>query len=343
MSKDLFNENCPQGVTTTSLINGMTSGVINLNGLKYQWAYNLWENMLANTWFPKEVDMTNDLNDYRNLTVGEKDLYDKVLAQLIFMDGLQTNNTVDNVNPWITAPEINMCLVRQAMEEALHSQSYAVMVDSISANSQEIYEKWRVDKQLFSKNKHILDIYLRYAESAKTDMEAKFYMVVANQCLEGIYFYSGFAAMYALARNGKMKGSAQMIRFIQRDEVAHLTLFANIYKSMKREYGEYLSEEVIEKIRNMFLEAVRLEIEWGKYITQGGILGLNEEIIELFVKYQANCRAKAIGLEDFFPEIGHKKNPISWFDDFSSFNDQKTNFFEGNVVNYSKGSVTMDF
>lgn len=27
---------------------------------------------------------------------------------------------------------------------------------------------------------------------------------------------------------------------------------------------------------------------------------------------------------------------------FSSFNDQRTNFFEGNVVNYSKGSITFD-
>jgi ribonucleoside-diphosphate reductase beta chain len=48
-----------------------------------------------------------------------------------------------------------------------------------------------------------------------------------------------------------------------------------------------------------------------------------------------------MGIELLFPEIG-LKNPISWFDSFSSFNEQKTNFFEGNVVNYSKGSLNLD-
>ena len=342
MAKDLFNENCPQGVTTTSLINGKTSGVINLNSIKYQWAYNLWEIMLNNTWFPKEVDITKDITQYKTLTPSEKGLYDKVLAQLIFMDGLQTNNTVDNVNPWITAPEINMCLVRQAMEEALHSQSYAVMVDSISINTNEIYEMWRVDKKLYSKNKHIVDIYNRYASEAEDSMEAKIYMIVANQCLEGIYFYSGFAAMYALARNGKMPGSAQMIKFIQRDEITHLLLFANIFNSMRAEFPESFTEKVMENIRELFKEAANLEIDWGNYITEEGILGLNNEIITNFVHFQVNSRANAIGMEDIYPKVGHKVNPITWFDSFSKINDIKTNFFEGNNAAYSKGSVSMD-
>ncbi len=36
------------------------------------------------------------------------------------MDSLQTNNLIDNINPFITSPEINLILVRQAFEEALH-------------------------------------------------------------------------------------------------------------------------------------------------------------------------------------------------------------------------------
>jgi hypothetical protein len=35
-------------------------------------------------------------------------------------------------------------------------------------------------------------------------------------------------------------------------------------------------------------------------------------------------------------------NHIKWVDSFSTFNDQKTNFFEGNVTNYSKGSISFD-
>jgi len=345
MSKKLFDSTCPVGVTTTGIIHGKTSGVINLNGLKYQWAYALWERMLNNTWFPKEVDLTADPNDYKRLLPSEKDFYDKILAQLIFMDGIQTNNTVDNVNPWITAPEINMCLVRQAMEEALHSQSYAVMVDSISINTNEIYEMWRKDSHLFAKNKHILDIYSEYGRIAESEDVAKIYMIVANQCLEGIYFYSGFAGMYSLARNKKMIGSSQMIKFIQRDEVTHLALFANIFKSMKNEFPDLFTKEVMDNVRNMLISAVEMEISWGKYITQNGIFGLSPEIIEKFIKFLGNQRAFDLGIDLLYSEVGFKENenPLPWFNSFSQFNNQKTNFFEGNVTNYSKGSVEMDF
>ena len=197
--------------------------------------------MLANTWFPKEVDLTEDARQYRKLLPSEKRLYDKVLSQLIFMDSIQTNNSVDNVNPWITAPEVNMCLVRQSFEEALHSQSYAVMVDSISMNTDEIYEMWRTDNELKGKNEFIGNVYETYGQKAiDGDDEAKIYMIIANQCLEGIYFYSGFAGIYVLARAGKMLGSAQMIRFIQRDEVTHLQLFAIFIERLKKRIQVYL-------------------------------------------------------------------------------------------------------
>ena len=345
MSKSLMDELCPVGVTTTGLINGLTSGVLQLNSVKYQWAYNLWEVMLNNTWFPKEVDLTKDVLDYKKLSASAKHAYDKTLSQLIFMDGIQTNNTVDNINSWITAPEINLCLVRQAFEEALHSQSYAVMVDSISANTNEIYEEWRRNKILHSKNKHILNVYQEFAQSKDdiTDFRSKILSVVANQCLEGIYFYTGFAVMYSLARGGQMIGSSQMIRFIQRDEITHLTLFSNIFKDIRREHPAAFTEAIYAEIVQMIKIAVEHEITWGKYLISGGILGLNEDIIERFVKYLANSRCQILGIQDIYPEIGHKINPIPWFDDFSKIKNIKTNFFEGNNTAYSKGSVSMDF
>ena len=179
--------------------------------------------MLQNTWFPQEVDLSNDVRDYHNLSDYERSSYNKALSQLIFMDSLQTNNLMDNINPYITSPEINLILVRQAYEEALHSQSYAVMVDSISDNSEEIYDMWRYDTQLKAKNDAIAKIYedLGAYGSDENIIKAMF----ANQILEGIYFYSGFTFFYALGRAGKMIGSTQMIRFIQRDEVTHLLIF----------------------------------------------------------------------------------------------------------------------
>jgi len=334
--KQIYNPDSRESVNDRRIFGGNPTGIFELNKIKYQWAYNLWEMMLNNTWFPKEVDMTRDTNDYKILTDAEKTAYDKALSQLIFMDSLQTNNLIDNVNPYVTAPEINLILVRQSFEEALHSQSYAVMVDSISQNTDEIYELWRRDMMLKSKNDAIAGVYERLS---KEPTERNFVLACfANQILEGIYFYSGFTYIYTLARSGKMLGSAQMIRFIQRDEVTHLVLFQNLINTLKRERPDLFTADLKEEVYRMFEKAVELETAWGQYITQGQILGLTNEIVAQYIQYLADDRLTKIGFEPIY-KVTH---PIKWVDDFAKFNDQKTNFFEGTVTNYSKGSLSFD-
>jgi ribonucleoside-diphosphate reductase beta chain len=332
--KKIYNPESTEDVNARKVFGGNPTGIFELNNIKYQWAYNLWEMMLNNTWFPKEVDMTRDVNDYKNLTESEKMAYDKALSQLIFMDSLQTNNIIDNINPYITAPEINLILVRQSFEEALHSQSYAVMVDTISQNSEEIYDLWRRDMMLKHKNDAIAAVYTELSTNPSEHNLVKAFF--ANQILEGIYFYSGFTYLYTLARSGKMLGSAQMIRFIQRDEVTHLVLFQNIINTMRKERPDLFTAQLKQEVIAMFEEAVRLEAAWGKYITQGQILGLTDEIVEQYIKYLADDRLTSVGFEKLY----NVTNPIKWVDDFSKFNDQKTNFFEGTVTNYSKGSLS---
>ena len=334
--KKIYNPDSTESASERRIFGGNPTGLFELNNIKYQWAYNLWDLMLNNTWFPKEVDMTTDVRDYKQLTDAEKRAYDKALSQLIFMDSLQTNNLIDNVNPYITSPEINLILVRQAFEEALHSQSYAVMVDSISQNSDEIYDMWRQDPMLKNKNDNIAKVYENLAGNPTEQDIVK--AMFANQILEGIYFYSGFTFFYTLARSGKMLGSAQMIRFIQRDEVTHLLIFQNMINATRKERPELFTPQLIEEVYQMFDKAVELEIAWGQHITEGQILGLTNGIIEDYIKYLADKRLTAVGLEKRY----NREHPIKWVDNFSSFNDQKTNFFEGTVTNYSKGSLNFD-
>ncbi|MBL4730195.1 MAG: ribonucleotide-diphosphate reductase subunit beta [Sulfurimonas sp.] len=334
--KKIYNPESTENVNDRKIFGGNPTGIFELNNIKYQWAYNLWEMMLNNTWFPKEVDMTRDVNDYKTLTRAEKTAYDKALSQLIFMDSLQTNNIIDNINPYITSPEINLILVRQSFEEALHSQSYAVMVDSISTNSEEIYDLWRNDMMLKNKNDAIAGAYEDLVEDPSEHNFIK--ACFANQILEGIYFYSGFTYIYTLARSGKMLGSAQMIRFIQRDEVTHLVLFQNLINTLRKERPDLFTEKLKAEVIEMFKKAVELETEWGKHITQGQILGLTDDILEQYVKYLADDRLSCVG----FDKIYNVSNPIKWVDNFAKFNDQKTNFFEATVTNYSKGSLSFD-
>jgi len=334
--KTIYNPDSKETFNERRIFGGNPDGMINFTKMKYQWALNLWDTMEANTWFPKEVQMTGDAKDYKYLSPAEKRMYDLVLSQLIFMDSLQTNNLMDNINPYITVPEINACLSRQSYEEANHSKSYAVMVESISDNTDEIYEKWKTDEKLREKNNYIADVYHNLAGDI-TD-EKMVLAMFANQILEGLYFYAGFAAMYALGKSGKMLGSSQMIRFIQRDEVTHLLLFQNMINSTRKERPELFTAELEQTVRGMFRKAVELEASWGAYITQGQILGFTDAIITQYIQYLADRRLEAVG---YAPEY-NVKHPIPWVDGYASFNDQRTNFFEGNVVNYSKGSIDFD-
>ena len=337
--KIIYNPDSKESLNDRRIFGGDSDGMINFTRMKYQWALNLWDTMEANTWFPKEVQMTGDAKDYKFLTQPEKRMYDLVLSQLIFMDSLQTNNLMDNINPYITAPEVNACLSRQAYEEANHSKSYAVMVESISDNTDEIYNMWKNDAKLREKNTFIADTYKNLTADGDDITDEKIVLAMfANQILEGLYFYAGFAAMYALGKSGKMLGSSQMIRFIQRDEVTHLLLFQNMINSTRKERPDLFTSELETKVREVFRKAVDLEASWGEYITQGQILGFTDSLIRQYIEYLADRRLEAVGYK---PEY-NVKHPIPWVDGYSSFNDQRTNFFEGNVVNYSKGSIDFD-
>ena len=210
------------------------------------------------------------------------------------------------------------------------------MVESISDNTDLIYDMWKNDAKLREKNDYIAGVYKNLAGGI-TDEKIVLAMF-ANQILEGIYFYAGFAAMYALGKSGKMLGSSQMIRFIQRDEVTHLLLFQNMINSTRKERPELFTKELEETVRAMFRRAVELEASWGAYITQGQILGFTDGIITQYIQYLADKRLDAVGYAPMY----NVKHPIPWVDGYASFNDQRTNFFEGNVVNYSKGSIDFD-
>ncbi len=334
--KKIYNPNSTESVNERKIFGGNPTSMFDLNKIKYQWADHLWKTMLANTWFAEEVSMNDDKRDYLKLSTEEKIGYDRALAQLIFMDSLQTNNLIDNVNPFITSPEINLCLVRQAYEEALHSHAYAVMVESISANTEEIYDMWRNDMQLKSKNDYIAQVYMQLAKNPTEENILK--VLFANQILEGIYFYSGFSYFYTLARSGKMLGSAQMIRFIQRDEVTHLILFQNMINALRNERADLFTPQLINEVIEMFKKAVEIEASWGDYITQGKILGLTSSLIEQYIQFLADSRLSKVGIA----KVYSVQHPIKWVESFSSFNEQRSNFFEARVSNYAKGSVSFD-
>lgn len=109
---------------------------------------------------------------------------------MVFLDSIQTNN-LPNISDYITAPEVNLILAIQTYQEAVHSQSYAYIIESIipAAKREEIYNKWREDKVLLERNKYIAEIYQDFIDNRNDKNFAR--VLVANFLLEGLYFYNG--------------------------------------------------------------------------------------------------------------------------------------------------------
>lgn len=332
--KKIFNEYGDRG--TQSIIGGNTTNLREWNRIKYDWATVMYRTMLNNFWIPEEISLAEDVKQFPYLTSSERRAFDKIISFLNFLDSIQSEN-LPNLSRYITAAEVSSLLNIQAFQEEIHAQSYSYILDTVTnpVTRDSIYDEWRTDKVLLERNRFIADIYQRFNEDPSVHNFIR--TIMANYILEGIYFYSGFSFFYTLARQGKMTATSTIFKYINRDEVTHLVLFQNIIKELRQEKPELFTEELEKELVQMMREGVENEIAWGQYITDDKILGINNILIERYIKYLSNLRLTAIGLEPMYPEI--KENPMAWIESFSNLNDTKTDFFEAKVTNYTKAAA----
>lgn len=339
--KDLFNEKGDVELSKRRMINGNTTNLNDFNNVKYTWTSEWYRTAMNNFWIPEEINMNQDVKDYRNLDEHEKSAYDKVLSFLIFLDSIQTAN-LPNIGDYTTANEVNLCLTIQAYQEAIHSQSYSYILDTIASPEErtDILYQWRDDDHLLARNKFIGDIYNEFVENPTAENYMR--SVIGNYILEGIYFYSGFMFFYNLGRMGKMPGTVQEIRYINRDENTHLWLFRNMILELKKEEPHLFTEEKLEEYRDMLREGVRQEIAWGQYAIGDKIQGLTQEMVKDYIEYLGNLRARGLGLGNLFEDNPEEPNSMKWVSQYADPNEIKTDFFEGKPSAYSKSTVFED-
>jgi ribonucleoside-diphosphate reductase beta chain len=330
----IFNPLGNDDVSMRTIIKWSTTGLFNLNAVKYPWAKSLYQVMIGNFWVPEKVSwLKDDQRDFTSvLTSEEQRAYKWILSFLIFLDSIQTVN-LPNFNDYITSPEVNLILSIQAYQEAIHSQSYATILESVVSPEErdEIYYFWRENTILLERNTYIGQIYQDFID-APTD-QTFFRGIIANYLLEALYFYNGFAFFDTLVDHMKMPATGRMIAYIRRDELTHVTIFANIIKEIRREFPEIYDESLI---KNMFKTAVDQEIEWSKHILWNKIPGINGETTEEYTKWLANQRLSMLGIEPLYPES--ILNPYKHLDRLQDPNADKWNFFETTVINYTQSS-----
>ena len=292
--KPLFNPEGDLDVRLRRMIGGNTTNLNDFNNMKYAWVSDWYRQAMNNFWIPEELNLSQDVKDYPRLLSAERSAYDKILSFLVFLDSIQTAN-LPNIGAYITANEVNLCLSIQAFQECVHSQSYSYMLDTICSpvERNDILYQWKTDEHLLRRNTFIGDCYNEFQE--RKDAPTLLRVMMANYILEGIYFYSGFMFFYNLSRNGKMSGSAQEIRYINRDENTHLWLFRNIITELQKEQPELFTAESVQALREMMREGVEQEIAWGHYVIGDDIPGLNRQMISDYIRYLGNLRWTSLG------------------------------------------------
>lgn len=334
--KRLFNTSGDDSLINRRIIKGNVTNLFNLNNVKYQWANKLYRLMMENFWIPEKVSLFDDKRAYDELTPEEQKAYDGILSFLVFLDSIQTNN-LPNISDYITAPEVNLILAIQTYQEAVHSQSYAYIIESIIPVEKRaaIYDKWRDDPVLLERNKYIADIYQQFIDERNDVNFAR--VLVANFLLEGVYFYNGFNFFYNLASRSLMIGTADEIKYINRDELTHCVIFSNIIKEIRKENDTFFNDD---EIYAMFRKAVEQEIAWSNHIIGDKIIGITPATIEQYTKFIANKRLKEIGLEPIYE--GCDENPYRQLEKVADTNGEgnvKGNFFEANVSSYNQSTA----
>lgn len=337
----LFN---PAGDTETRLrrmIGGNTTNLNDFNNVRYKWVSDWYRQAMNNFWIPEEINLAQDVKDYTRLDSRERTAYDKILSFLVFLDSLQSNN-LPNISEYITANEVNLCLHIQAFQECVHSQSYSYMLDSICSPEKrnEILYQWKTDEHLLKRNTFIGNCYNEFQKEQTGDTLMK--TLMANYILEGIYFYSGFMFFYNLSRNGKMPGSAQEIRYINRDENTHLWLFRNIILELKKESPELFTADKVKTYEAMMREGVEQETAWGKYVIGNNIQGLNEQMVADYIRYLGNLRWNSLGYCVLYDGYEREPESMRWVSQYSNANMVKTDFFEAKSTAYAKSTAIVD-
>lgn len=323
----LFNPSGDIDLRLRRMIGGNTTNLNDFNNMKYSWVSDWYRQAMNNFWIPEEINLSQDFKDYPRLDKAERTAYDKILSFLVFLDSLQSNN-LPTVSEYITANEVNLCLHIQAFQECIHSQSYSYMLDTICSPEErnDILYQWKTDEHLLNRNKFIGDCYNEFHE--KRDKFSLMKTLIANFILEGIYFYSGFMFFYNLSRNGKMSGSAQEIRYINRDENTHLWLFRSIILELKKEEPDMFTPEKIKVYEDMMREGVKQEIAWGQYVIGNDVQGLNAQMVSDYIQYLGNLRWSGLGFGFLYEENQKEPENMKWVSQYSNANMVKTDFFE---------------
>jgi ribonucleoside-diphosphate reductase beta chain len=277
---------------------------------------------MAVFWTPEEIDLAKDMKDWERLSENERHFIKHILGFFAGSDGIVMENLSTRFSREVQWPEAKFFYSCQNLLEAVHSETYSLLIDTYITDTKEKTELFRAIKTIPSvekKAKWALD----WIDGKDIDFATR---LVGFAAVEGIFFSGAFCAIFWLKQRGIMPGLTLSNEFIARDEGLHTDFACLLYSKIVNR----LSKKTIHKILR---DAVKIEKHFITKALPCELIGMNAELMKQYIEYVADRLSLQLG----YPKIYCATNPFDFMERISLEN--KDNFFEKRVTTYGKAGV----
>lgn len=287
--------------------------------IQYPDIYEMYKKAAASYWVTDEINFQQDLSDLEKMSENERYFINHILAFFAASDGVVMENLSLRFSNDVPIPEVRQFYAFQNAMEAVHSETYSVLIDT--------YVKDHTEQlQLFN----AVDNFPAIREKAEwaikwiNDENASFAQrLVAFAIVEGLFFSASFCAIFWLRERGLLPGLSFANQLISRDESLHTEFACLLYSKLQNKLDESVLDDMVS-------EAVAIEM---KFITESipcNMIGMNADLMKDYIMYIADRLRVMLGYDKHY----HKTNPFQ-FAEISSL-EGKSSFFEVRVSEYSK-------
>lgn len=307
----------------------------NLYPSQYKWARELYDQAIANTWYPHEIALKEDLMDFELMTPDEKHSVKFIMSFFNPAELIVNRSLALGVYPYLKSAECHLYLAKQMWEEANHCVAFEYVLETFPFDREEVYGMHIVTPTMKNKEAFISKYMKRMTEvtldieTAEGKKDFIRNLVATNIVMEGVWFYSGFMVMLSFRQRNKLRNFGSMINWVLRDESLHLKFGMNLIMNILEENSELLTEEFANEIRSIVIEGVDLEVAYNKDLFPKGILGLNADYVNQYVQHIADRRLEELGL----PAHYNVTNPAKWMTTATDVY-ELVNFFEQQNTSY---------
>lgn len=286
--------------------------------------HDIWEfykKAEASFWTAEEIDLSQDLKDWRELNDGERHFITHVLAFFAASDGIVNENLAENMVAEVQYTEAKFFYGFQIAIENIHSETYSLLIDTYVKDPKEKDKLFHAIETMDCVKKKA-DWALRWIDEGNFAER-----LIAFAAVEGIFFSGSFCSIFWMKKRGLMPGLSFSNELISRDEGLHCDFACLLYNN---HIQNKLPKETVTAI---IRDAVEIEKEFVTDALPVKLIGMNSDLMCQYIEFVADRLLSELECD----KIYNSKNPFDFMEMISL--QGKTNFFEKRVAEYQKAGV----